>query len=382
MIHDAGPLPTEIVLVGAGHSHLEVLRRFGQRPLPGVRLTLINREPYAAYSGMLPGVVAGHYAPEAARVDLQPLARYAGAQLRLDQMTGLDGEARQVMCADIGPIPFDLLSINTGSGPALADVAGAAAHTTTVKPIAQFLDFLEQLDSRIAGAGKAFRVAVVGGGAAGVEIAMAMQFRLRPAQAALTRVEFAIVTEGAEILPGHNARMRARVMRILHARGVQLYLRHRVVAVDAAGLDCDGSRRVSADAVVWLTQAAPPPWAAGTGLALDERGFIQVNDFLQSSSHPQVFAAGDVAGMAGRPRPKSGVFAVRQGPPLWRNLCLAAAGRPLRPFVPQRNALALVSGGDRYAVGSRSGWTVEGAWVWRVKDWIDRRFMAKYRDLG
>lgn len=372
-----GRTGTEIVLVGAGHSHLEVLRRFGRQPQPGVRLTLISRDPYATYSGMLPGVVAGHYTLGDARIELSGLARHAGARWHREEMTGLDPEARWVECGG-HRVSFDLLSINTGSLPASDGVAGAALYANPVKPIDAFLEFVDGLSERH-GEGDKFRVAVVGGGAAGVEIALSLQYRLRQASPG-GRWRFSLVTEGPEILPGHNGSVRKRFMRILRERGVQLYLRHRVTSVDQHGLACHAGRHIDADAVVWLTHAAPPDWLAASGLARDGRGFIQVNDFLQSTSHPCVFAAGDVAGIAGKARPKSGVFAVRQGPPLWRNLCLAAAGGPLRPFVPQRAALALISCGDRYAVGSRGGWAAEGAWVWRLKDWIDRRFMAKYRD--
>jgi selenide,water dikinase len=133
------------------------------------------------------------------------------------------------------------------------------------------------------------------------------------------------------------------------------------------------------DAALWATGAAPAAFLRETGLALDAGGFVEIDATLRSTSHPEVFAAGDVASMRGTPRPKSGVYAVRQGPPLARNLAAALAGGALAAYRPQREALALITTGERYAVATRGGLTLQGAWVWRWKDWIDRRFMARYR---
>ena len=232
---------------------------------------------------------------------------------------------------------------------------------------------------------KPTRIGVVGGGAGGVEIILAIQYRLQQLLAADGQdglsLEFHLLTDTAEILPTHNPRVRNKFQRVLRERGIQVYTGHRVIAVEPGLIHCDNGFQLSLDEILWVTWAGAAGWVAETGLDVDKRGFIQVNDFLQSTSHPELFAAGDIATMINHSRPKAGVFAVRQGPKLTENLRRALLHRPLKPYLPQKQFLSLVSTGNRYAIASRSGWALEGAAIWRLKNWIDRRFMAKYCDL-
>ena len=192
-------------------------------------------------------------------------------------------------------------------------------------------------------------------------------------------VSFALACDTPTILPTHNGRVRTIFMRVLERRGVTLHLGRAVERVDSGRLRLRGGGTVEADAIVWATGASAPPWPRSAGLATDERGFVLVNDSLQSVSHPQVFAAGDVASVRGHPRPKSGVYAVRAGPPLAENLRRTLRGERLVEWKPQPQALALISTGDRYAVASRGGLALAGNWVWQWKNRIDRRFMQRYR---
>jgi selenide,water dikinase len=219
---------------------------------------------------------------------------------------------------------------------------------------------------------------VVGGGAAGVEMLLAMRHALELVPGP-GRVEWHLFTDAGELLPAHAPAVRARFAALLARRGVIVHRATPVAAVDSGGVQAAAGARLAVDATIWATGAAAPEWLRGTGLALDAAGFVAVDATLQSTSHAGVFAAGDVASMVGTPRPKSGVYAVRQGPPLARNLVAAASGAPLASYAPQADALALITTGERCAVATRGALTVEGRWVWRWKDWIDRRFMARYR---
>ncbi|HZS81463.1 MAG TPA: selenide, water dikinase SelD [Stellaceae bacterium] len=380
----AGPVVKDLVLIGGGHSHVAVLKRFGMKPLPGLRLTLICRDVHTPYSGMLPGLIAGHYAFDEAHIDLGPLARFAGARFYHDEAIGIDLVERRILCRNRPPVAYDLLSINIGSTPRMAEVPGAEDHVTPVKPISRFLAGWQRLCDRVL-ARDAARIAVVGAGAGGVELLLAAQYRLRRLLADKGRdaahLEFHLFADTDDILPTHNTRVRAAFRRVLAERAVAVHTGDAVAAVFPGGLATASGARYALDEVLWVTAAGAAPWLRQSGLALDADGFVAVNDRLQSVSHPAVFAAGDIAAVIGQPRPKSGVFAVRQGPPLARNLRRALFGRPLRPFTPQQKFLSLISTGDQYAVASRGALALEGRALWRLKDWIDRRFMRKYGEL-
>ncbi|MBD3618651.1 MAG: selenide, water dikinase SelD [Chromatiales bacterium] len=378
------PVVKDIVLVGGGHAHVSVLRRFGMKPMPGVRLTVITRDIHTPYSGMLPGLVAGHYGWDDVHIDLGPLARFAGARLYHGEVAGLDLAQRVVQVPGRPPVHYDLLSINTGSRPRTIDVPGALEHALPVKPIDQWLDNWQALQERVRASRGAFRVVVVGGGAGGVELALATRHRLRGLLREqgedASRLHYTLLTDGPEILPTHNPGVRRRFNRVLGERDIAVHAHSRVVAVEPDGVQVEGGGFHPADAVLWVTSAAAPQWPGQSGLAVDEQGFIRVDASLRSTSHPEVFAAGDVAALPD-PRPKSGVFAVRQGPVLTENLRRAVAGRPLKRYRPQKHFLGLISTGDQYAVASRGNWSWEGRLLWTWKDWIDRRFMQRFNEL-
>ncbi len=379
------PILRDIVLVGGGHSHAVLLRNFGMKPMPGVRLTLICTDTHTPYSGMLPGYVAGHYDYDQVHIDLGRLCAFAGARMFRAEVTGIDRAARKVLCRDRPAVPFDRLSINIGSTPQAAAVPGAVTHAIPVKPIHDFnLRWLALLE-RVRSHPGATRIAVVGGGAGGVELLLAMQYRLRNELRAMGRdpgqLDFHLLTAGATILQTHNAGVQQRFERVLADRGVTLHRQAQVVEVTAGGLRTQGGDTLPADEIVWVTNAGGAPWLAATGLALDAAGFVLVNDRLQTVTDPDIFAVGDVASLTVRPLEKAGVFAVRQGRPLADNLRRSVEGKPLAAWHPQRSWLALISTGDCYAVGSRGALGFAGDWVWRWKDWIDRRFMRKFEDF-
>jgi selenide,water dikinase len=371
------PISQDLVLVGGGHAHVHVLKRFGMRPVPGVRLTLIARDVETPYSGMLPGYVAGHYRFDECHIDLLRLARFAGARLIHDEAVGLDRERGEVLCRDHPSIRYDIVSLDIGITPRRDAVPGAAEHTVPVKPIDHFAERWEKLLDRARTLGR-LRLAVVGGGAGGVELALAARHGLSGLLA--QPAEITLVTREA-LLTSHNPRVRARFARILAARGIRVVTGNSVVQVEAGQLILADDTPIPFDEALWVTEAAAAPWLAETGLALDANGFVETDEYLRSPSDPAVFAAGDVAAMRGHSRDKSGVYAVRAGPYLADNLRRALAARPPRRAIPQRRALALIGTGDGRAIASRGAFAAEGAWLWRLKRWIDRRWMRGYLEL-
>ena len=363
-----------LVLAGAGHAHVEVLRRFGRRPLPGVEITIVTPAQHTPYTGMLPGLVAGHYAFADAHIDVAALARRIGTRLVLDEVIGLDVAGRRVLCADGAALPFDTVSLDVGSRPNTGGVPGAAEHAIAVKPIGGFLARFEGGVLARVRAGRSRHLALVGGGAGGVELMLAVAHRLRREAPAM---RFTLITGSAEILPHFPAGFRARLVRILSGQGIAVRAGCPVTAVGRYGVTLRTGEAVLADEVLWTTQAAPPGWLAGTGQVLDEGGFLRVDAYLQAM--PGVFAAGDMIAFGPGGIARSGVNAVRAAPVLAANLRAALVGGRRRRFYPPGAALAIVSAGGRYAVATRNGVSAEGAWAWRLKDLIDRRYMERFR---
>ena len=363
---DAPPL-RDVVLLGGGHANVQVLKVFGMRPEPGLRLTIIAREPHSPYSGMLPGLVAGAYAWEDIHIDLARLATFAGARFIAAEATGLDPDERQLSFDDRPPLRYDVLAINTGGVPGQRF---ASSFVTPVKPIGRFLPVWRDL---LEGDRPPARLAVVGAGAGGTELALAISHR--------TSIRCTLVDASPQPLDQFAALARRRLAKALGQRGIELLTGFRVIAASAGNVVAEDGRRLATDHVLWVTGVEAPPWPRAAGLATDSNGFIAINAKLQSVSHPEVFAAGDAASAAGRPRPKSGVYAVRQGPVLAANLRRYATGRPLRAFRPQRRALAIIGLGVGQAIASRGAWSASGSWVWRCKQFIDRRFMRRFNDL-
>jgi selenide,water dikinase len=379
----AGEVRMDIVLLGGGHAHVHVLKAFAMKPEPGVRLTLVTRDLETPYSGMLPGVIAGLYTEAEAHIDLLRLTAVTGTRLIHAEAIGVDRAQKRVLLAGRPPIAYDLLSIDVGIAPALAHIDGAAEHGIAVKPIGSFLGKFAALRARCRMADGPRRIVVIGGGAGGVELVLSVRTHLlgdaRREGRDPSAFSFVLVTDG-EILTTHDPKVRDSFRRALAARGIALHERCQACAVTPTAITLDGGDVVDADAVLGTTGAAAPSWFRKSGLALDPDGFLAVGPTLQVLNDPDVFGAGDCVTLTETPREKAGVYAVRAGPPLARNLRRRARGKAPRPWWPQWRHLALISTGERYAVASRGSFKTEGAWVWRWKDWIDRRWMRMYQD--
>lgn len=368
------PLTRDLVLIGGGHTHALVLRKWGMRPLPGVRVTLINPGPSGPYTGMLPGHVAGHYSRAELDIDLVRLARFAGARIVFDKACGLDTQARQVHLEQRPPLRYDLVSLDIGVTAQLQDVPGFAAHALPVKPLGPFATgwqaFLDAAETRASGA----RCMVIGAGVAGVELALAMAHRMR--HAGLPGASVTLLEAGSGILKDTGAQARKILIGGLSAYGITVLTNTRLVRIAADKVDLENGQSLSADFIVSAAGARPYPWLTATGLTLTD-GFVDVGPDLRSVSDPNVFAAGDCAHLTHAPRPKAGVYAVREAPFLFDNLQAALSGRKLRSYDPQADYLKLISMGRKFAVGQKHAITLSGSWVWNWKDRIDQTFMNR-----
>jgi selenide, water dikinase len=360
------PITTDLVLLGAGHAHVEVLRRFAMRREPGVRLTLIGREPETPYTGMLPGLIRGDYSFRQVHIDLAPLAASAGARLILAEATAIDLGERRLTVTGRPDVPFDLLSVDIGGEPAMPSGAGLP-----VKPIGQFLARLSALEAALQ---PGARIAVVGGGPGGTELALALALRYRE------RARIVLVCDTAAPLGSAPAYARSTARAALVDAGVELACGVKAGAWTDGKLALSDGSFLEVATVLWATGVVGPALLAAAGLDCDASGCVRVSATLRSISHDFVFAAGDCATIEGNRRPKAGVWAVRAGAPLAGNLRRAARGQALRRWRPQAEALAIVGLGDGRALAWRSGAAVAGRAVWRWKDWIDRRWMRMYQE--
>jgi pyridine nucleotide-disulfide oxidoreductase family protein len=379
---EGSPVSRRLLLVGAGHAHLSVLRAFGKAPPPDTQIVLLTPYPRQVYSGMLPGWIAGHYALDDCVIPLAPLLRGTPINVVAAHLVRLDLTARSAFTDRGHRIDFDLVSIDTGPVADLDGLPGLREHTLPIRPIEQFIVRWQQLlavfaasaQSQAVGGGDLPTVTVVGGGAGGVEIALAVAWRARSSGPAL-RVQ--LVTGRPGLLPGFSPRVRA--MAQARMRDIDV----RLIEDDACefGLDtvllAEGGE-LQSNATLVATGARPAHWPGEAGLALDDDGYIAVDETLRSISHPFVFAAGDCASVVGHWRPKSGVYAVRAGPPLAENLRRVLTDQPPHRYTPQSRALYLLSTGRRHAIASWGGLSAQGDWVWRWKDHIDRKFMRSF----
>ncbi|MEZ5778710.1 MAG: selenide, water dikinase SelD [Paracoccaceae bacterium] len=367
------PLTRDLVLIGGGHTHALVLRKWGMAPVPGVRLTLISPEPATAYSGMLPGHIAGHYPRAALQIDLVQLARFAGARLILGRAVGIDRKARRIRVPGRPDVAYDTASVDIGITSDMPALPGFAEHAVPAKPLDAFADAWRTFADRVAAGRSRPQVAIIGGGVAGVELALAAAHRLG------SRAEIVVIEQGLALsLVGSGAgrALRAHMQR----SGVTLLENTPAVAVEPTGVQLADGGFVPSHFTVGAAAARPQRWLGDTGLDLTE-GFVNIGATLRTND-PAIFAAGDIAHMAYAPRPKAGVFAVRQAPVLLHNLTVTLSGEgKLRRYRPQRDYLKLISTGGKGAVADKWGLPLDGERLWRWKDRIDRSFMAKFHHL-
>lgn len=368
------PVAKNLVLIGGGHSHALALRMLAMDPLEGVQLTVVSDVAHAPYSGMLPGFIAGYYSYDEAHIDVRRLCQFAGANFVQAECIGIDLESKKVLLKGRSALAFDAVSVNTGSTPRMDNVPGAETFAIGSKPVPDLLCKWDSIIAQAAGGSKQ-RIAIVGGGAGGVEIALCMKRRLGE------KGEVTLVHRAAEILETHNPKVRRIFHNLLQERGITLHIGEGVTEVREGQLLCDSGRTIDADHLLWVTSASPAQWITDAGLKTDAAGFLSVSPTLQSVSHPFVFGAGDAATIEGKPRPKSGVFAVRMAKPLLDNLRHFFNGEPLREYRPQKEFLSLIGTADREAVASRKFLAWRSPMMWQLKDWIDRKFMRKFEDL-
>lgn len=370
----------KLVLVGSGHSHIQVLKAFGEIPPPDCHLTVVVDTPIALYSGMVPGFVAGQYRIEELQIDARPLAERASAEVIVAKALSIDPEKKQIELEGHPPVPYDRASFNIGSTVTGLDLPGIREYALPTRPIAGLVAQVDELIRRAQQhtTGTPFRIVVVGGGAGGVELAFTLQSRLK--KETRTKIDMTLVTNGPEILTAHSRSMIKRVYRHAKRRQITIVCQREVVAAKADGVVFRDGETLASDALIWVAGPVSHPLFTESRLPVDHRGFVRVRPTLQFENYDDLFAVGDCATLIDYPdTPKAGVYAVREGPIITANLRAALQGKPLTKYKPQSDFLMLINLGGGTAIGSKWGFSFEGRWVMKWKDRIDRAFMSLFQ---
>src|SRR5262245_33917115 len=382
----------DLVLIGAGHTNLHVVRMWRMRPIPDVQLTVVSPFGRATYSGMLPGTLAGLYQPDEMDIDLYRFAESCGARLIVDEVIGFEPEIRRVLFADRPPVRYDVASIGIGSVSGQRELWAGNRAVLSIKPMATFRARFERRLAEVTGENAGFdagarketkvRMIVVGAGAGGTEVSFGLDAWLRGRG---IDVEIAVVDGNSEILAGYTAGTVARARSEFARRGISLHLGRRVTEIQRDTIPTvvfDDGMALPADIVIWATAAAPPPVLVNFRLPKTNDGFLAVRPTLQTVADFPVFGVGDTASIIGHRLPKAGVYAVREGPVLWENLQRIFSDRELVPYEPQRGFLSLLATGDGRAIAEYKGVSGHGRWAWKWKDHIDRKFMRMYQNYA
>jgi selenide,water dikinase len=370
--------------VGGGHAHVEVIRQFAMHPVNGIKLVLVSEEVETPYSGMIPGLIAGHYTEGECHISLGPLCIKAGVRLLQSKVFSIDVGNKIVHCESRPGLPYDLLSINTGSIPNLSSINGAS-FAIPIKPISCFLKQWYRAERLLLDQPRDFNVVVIGGGAGGVEASLCLSHRL--SSLALSKegqginVSVSLVTDKPRLLENHTSAVMKKFLKVLQQKNIRVELDQSVTKITPTTVETGNGLILKSDIAVIATHASPPSWLLKTGLALDSAGFIKVDRRLRSVSHSYIFAAGDIAAHE-NVIPRNGVHAVRQGPVLAASLKRAVNNQTPARYVPQKKTLALITTGNKSAIASYGDFALQGEWLWKLKNWIDVRWMRKYNDLS
>ena len=372
--HSTSPIEKTVVLVGAGNAHLVFVKRWMMRPMPGVAVTLVNEAAIVPYSAMVPAHIGGEYPLDEITIDLVRLCQSAKVRFVAERVTGVDPAGRRVLFAGRPPLVYDVLSLGLGSLPAQPDDAAALDASIILRPLGNLLRQIDALETRLAKNQRPFHLVVVGGGASGCELALAVQKRLGRHPG----FRVSLLQGGARLLPEFPASAAKVFEAAFQERRIDFRVDARVIGAGDGFVRLEDGKRVVCDAVIWATQAASHPLLGDSGLPVDAAGFLRVRDTLQSVANPEVFGTGDCITFESQPKlPKNGVYAVREGAVLFDNVAAFLREKPLRPFKPQPRYLTLLNTADGRALLRYGPLILTGRWARRFKERIDRAWMQK-----
>jgi len=368
------PSTKTIVLIGGGHAHALFLRQWAKRRVANTRLIVFNTQTQVAYTGMLPGFIAGHYSEHDLYIDIQALATTAGAQFQRVTITHLDANQQTVTTSTDEIYEYDILSIDIGIHSEAQSLPTADSTTVVgVKPLTEFAKRWQEFIGRPASPTMPVSIAVIGGGVAGVELALAMDYRLRTHSHRTANIS---IVEAHDLLPQVSTATRKYLLSQLTARDIIVRTQLTVQEITPTGVTLSDQSIIPSDFTVAATGPHPYHWVSETQLPSTD-GYIQIDATLRSPTYPNVFAVGDCAHFLPYPLPKAGVYAVREAPFLYTNICALIQQKPLQTYTPQKDYLKLITLGNKRAASDKWGWCLRGVWLWYLKHFIDTSFMRR-----
>ncbi len=368
-----------LVFIGGGHSHAIALKKiWKQTKHPDVQVTLISDVKYTPYSGMLPGLIAGYYSYEQAHINLEKLAQFANVKLVIDRVINIKPDQKQIICESGKIVNFDLLSIDIGSTPKKSTIEGAKLYATPAKPVPQLWHKWQQIIEICQNNPQSpVTISIIGGGAGGVELALNMHHRLINILAS-NQLTINLIHRGERILTNQNKWISNQLTQVLNNRQINLYLETEIEQVTKTQIISKQGIKIDSDYTFLVTQAQAPIWLIDNLISTDQNGFILVKDTLQSINYDYIFATGDIATMINYDRPKAGVFAVRQGKPLLRNLDKYLSSQSLSKYKPQQKYLNIIGTGDKKAIAMWGKIGYKSSILWYVKEWLDFSFINQF----
>lgn len=370
-----------LVFIGGGHSHAIALKLWGKKPVLGVKVTLISDVKNTPYSGMLPGYLGGYYNYQESHINLEKLAKFAKINLIIDSVIDIDPHQKNIPCKSGKRIDFDLVSIDIGSTPKNSDIEGANLYTIPAKPVNLLLAKWQEItDKAEQNNDKLLTLNIIGGGAGGVELAMNIHRKLSSILAP-NKLKINLIHKREKILSNQNEWVSYKLTEILKSKNINLYLNTTIKAVNKDNIITESELKIPADHHFLVTQASAPLWLKNSSISTDQDGFILIKNTLQSINYDFIFATGDIATMINYSCPKAGVFAVKQGKPLYENICNFLNNKPLKSYHPQRNYLNIIGTGNDSAVAMWGYFGGESPILWHWKKHLDNTFMEQFANL-
>ncbi|MBL1210031.1 FAD-dependent oxidoreductase [Geminocystis sp. GBBB08] len=367
-----------LVFIGGGHSHAIALYLWGKKPISGVNVTLISDVKNTPYSGMLPGYLGGYYTYEQTHINLEKLAKFAKIKLIIDSVIDIDIKHKKVIGRWGNQVDFDLLSIDIGSTPKNREIQGANLYTIPAKPVHFLIEKWQEIIKKTQlNPSKKLTLNIIGGGAGGVELAINIYQKLNNILTP-NKLKINLIHKREQILSNQNQWASYKLTEILKSKKINLYLNTVVKIVNEDSLITESGLKITGDYHFLVTQASTPLWLKNSSIATDQEGFILIKDTLQTLNYDFIFATGDIATMINYSRPKAGVFAVKQGKPLFENISNFLKNKPLKFYHPQKHYLNIIGIGNQSAVAIWGNIAWESPILWHFKQYLDQTFIKYF----